>query len=172
MKSSIRLVTVALGVTVAALVISVWTPASAQSPQTATLAVTATVANGCTITTTPLAFGAYDPVVANATTGLSGTGGVVITCTKSAITHIGLGLGSNALASVRRMVLGTDFLNYELYQDAAHGTVWGTVGAAMLSPVAAPSKAARTFSVYGLVPPAQDVAAGSYTDSVVATVNF
>ena len=172
MKSSIRFVTVALGVTVTALVICVWTPASARQTATANLAVTASVANGCTITTTPLAFGAYDPVVANLTAPLAGTGGVVITCTKNAVTHIGLGLGANASGSIRRMILGTDFLTYELYQEVGHTTVWGTVGAAMLTPVAAPSKAARTFSVYGLVPPAQDVAAGSYTDSVVATVNF
>ena len=172
MKPSIRIVVATFGVTMAVLAASAWTPISARQTATATLAVTASVANGCTIRTTPLAFGAYDPVVTNATTPLSGTGGVEVTCTKNAITHIGLGLGANALASDRRMILGTDFLTYELYQDAGHATVWGTVGAAMLSPVAAPSKAARTFSVYGLVPGGQDVAGGTYTDSVIATVNF
>jgi spore coat protein U-like protein len=173
MNGSIRFVTAALGVTCLTLAAGFWTPAFArQSPRTATLAVTAQVGNNCSITTTPLAFGAYDPVVANATAPLSGTGGVVITCTKNAVTHIGLGLGANALATARRMILGTEFLTYELYQDAGYATVWGTVGAAMLTPGAAPSKAARTFPVYGRVAAAQDVAAGSYTDSVIATVNF
>lgn len=171
MNSHIRSVITLLAIAAAVLVTAVWTPVSAQTA-TATLAVSASVANGCTIATTPLAFGAYDPIVTNLTAPLAGTGGVVITCTKNAVTHIGLGLGANASGSVRRMILGTEFLTYELYLEAAHTTIWGTVGAAMLAPPAAPSKAARTFSVYGLVPGAQDVAAGTYTDSVIATVNF
>lgn len=172
MKSQIRLVTALVGVIGVALVICVWTPASARQTATANLTVTASVGNDCTISTTPLAFGAYNPVVANATAALSGTGGVVITCTKNAVTTIGLGLGANATGSTRRMILGAEFLTYELYQEVGHTTVWGATGTARLTPPAAPSKAARTFAVYGLVPPGQDVAAGSYTDTVIATVNF
>jgi spore coat protein U-like protein len=37
---------------------------------------------------------------------------------------------------------------------------------------AAPSKAARTFTVYGQVPAGQDVGAAAYTDTVLATINF
>ena len=50
--------------------------------------------------------------------------------------------------------------------------MWGNAGGGLLSPAAAPSKAARNFTVYGRVPSNQDVAAGSYSDTVVATVNF
>ena len=171
MTSSFRLLTTGLAVAGLSVAAAIVTPAAAQTAN-ATLAVTAAVANACTITTTPLAFGAYDPVVTNATAPLSGTGGVVITCTKKAVTTIGLGLGANASGAIRRMVLGTDFLTYELYQEAAHTTIWGSAGTARLTPPAAPSKDARTFPVYGLVPGAQDVGSGTYTDSVIATVNF
>jgi spore coat protein U-like protein len=41
-----------------------------------------------------------------------------------------------------------------------------------MHPVRRPSKTARNFTVYGRVPSNQDVAAGSYSDTVVATVNF
>jgi spore coat protein U-like protein len=139
---------------------------------TANLGVSATVTNNCTISTVALGFGAYDPVAANAAADLDGTGTVSIACTKGSTATIGLGLGANPSGSVRRMSGGTDFLTYELYQDASRTTVWGNSGAGLLSPAAAPSKAARNFTVYGRVPSNQDVTAGAYADTVLATVNF
>jgi spore coat protein U-like protein len=147
-------------------------PASAATA-TANLAVSATVTSNCTISTAALAFGSYDPVVANASTDLDGTGTVTIACTKGSTATVGLGLGANVSGTTRRLSDGsTNYLTYELYQDSGRTTVWGNSGAALLSPAAAPSKAARNFSVYGRVVSNQDVAAGSYTDTVVATVNF
>ena len=140
---------------------------------TANLRVTASVGANCTISTAAVAFPAYDPVVANASTNDDGTGSVIITCTRGTAATIGLGLGANASGSQRRMKdATTDYLNYELYQDAGRATVWGTTGAGLLSPAAAPDKNPRTFTVYGRIPSGQDVPAGSYTDTVVATVNF
>ena len=146
-------------------------PAFAQTA-TANLGVSATVAKNCSITTTTVAFGAYDPVVANATAALDGTGSVVVTCTKGAGTRIDLGLGANVSGTTRRMAGGTDFLTYELYQDTGRTTVWGSGAAAGQTIPVAPSRAARTFTVFGRVPAGQDVAAASYTDTVVATINF
>lgn len=140
---------------------------------TANLSVSATVTNNCTISTAALAFGAYDPVVANASADLDGTGTVTVACTKGSTATIGLGLGANSSGSTRRMSDGSsNYLTYELFQDSGRSTVWGNAGAGLLSPVAAPSKAARNFTVYGRVTSNQDVPAGSYSDTVVATVNF
>lgn len=142
---------------------------------TATLTVNMSIANNCTISTTAVAFGSYDPVSTNATSPLDGTGSVSVACTKNTSATIGLGVGSNASGSTRRMSDGAttpSYATYELYQDSSRSTVWGNSGTGLLSPTAAPSKAARTFSVYGRVPAGQDIPAGSYADSVVATVNF
>jgi spore coat protein U-like protein len=137
------------------------------------LSVTASVNNNCTISTAALAFGAYDPVVTNASSPLDGTGTVTIACTKGATTTIGLGLGNNATGSTRRMTDGSgNYLTYEAYQESSHSTVWGTSGAGLLTPAAAPSKAARSFTVYGRIAGSQDIPAGSYADTVTATVNF
>src|SRR5687768_6736124 len=148
-------------------------PATAQAATaTANLSATATVINNCTISTAALAFGNYDPVGANAAANLDGTGTVTISCTKGTTATIGLGLGANASGTTRRMTDGSgNFLTYEMYQEVGHSTVWNT-GAGLLSPAAAPSKAARNFTVYGAVTSNQDITAGSYTDTVVATVNF
>lgn len=140
---------------------------------TTNLSVSATVSANCTITTTPVAFGAYDPIVANAATALDATGSVIVACTKGSSATIGIGLGANAQASVRRMLDGsTNFLTYELYLDTTRTTVWGTATTGLLSTGAAPSKATRPFTIYGRVAAGQDVPAGAFTDIAVATVNF
>jgi len=146
-------------------------PALAQTAST-NLSVTAVVAKNCSITTTAVAFGSYDPIVANASTPLDGTGSVVVTCTKGSGTRIDLGLGSNATGSVRKMLGGTDLLTYELYTDTGRSTVWGSGAGAGQTIAAAPNKNPRTFTVYGRVPAGQDVGAASYADTVVATINF
>ena len=152
---------------------------------TGSLSVTSSVAQTCTVSTTSaLAFGPYDPIAASA---LLGTGSVSIKCTKgsSAIT-IDLGAGAHASGSQRRMLGGTsgDFLNYNVTQPAtttpwtscAGSTVWGsTVGGSVYTPsgVTWSAIAAQAFTVCGSVPAAQNVSAdGSYTDTVVVTVNF
>ncbi len=144
-----------------------------------TFTVTATVANNCTISAANLAFGAYDPIVANATTNLDNTGSVTITCTKGATTTIGLSAGSNganATGTTRAMSTGggsPSYLSYELFSDSGRTTVWGNSGGALFTPAAAPSKAARAFTVYGRIPSGQDVPASiAYSDTITATVNF
>ena len=78
---------------------------------TANLGVAATVTNNCTISTVALTFGSYDPVVANASANLDGTGTVVVACTKGATATIGLGNGGNYSGGARHMVDGSNFLS-------------------------------------------------------------
>jgi spore coat protein U-like protein len=143
-------------------------PVFAQSPATADLPISANVVGNCTITTAGVAFGAYDPVSANASTDLDSTGSVTVTCTRGAGISIALGLGNNASGAVRRMTDGVaDFMTYELYSDNGRTTVWGTYNIA-----AAPNLTPRVYTVYGRVPAGQDVAIGNYTDTVVASINY
>ena len=133
----------------------------------------ANVVKNCTITTTPVAFGSYDPVVVNATKPRDGEGTVSVTCTKGAVAKIGLNTGSNAQGPTRRMVAGAEeYLGYELYRDTGHATIWGDTTGTVLNIPAAPNRDPRDFTVYGRVPGAQDASVGNYTDTVVATVNF
>jgi len=141
--------------------------------QSASLTVTANVTKNCTIATAPVNFGAYDPVAANATAPLDGVGTVTITCTKGAPAKVGLSVGSNAEGTTRRMAgAAAAFLGYELYKDTTHATVWGDTIDSALDVVAAPDRNPRSFTVYGRVAPAQDATVGTYTDTVLATVNF
>jgi spore coat protein U domain-containing protein, fimbrial subunit CupE1/2/3/6 len=142
--------------------------------ETASLTVSATVTNNCTISTAALAFAQYDPVIANASADLDGTGRVTVACTKGASPNIGLGSGSSAAGTARRLSdgSGVNYLAYELFQDSGRSVSWTNAGSGVMTPVAATSKSARDFTVYGRISGNQDVPAGAYRDSVVATVNF
>lgn len=141
------------------------------------LSVTASVTANCTITTSPVAFGGYDPITANASTALDGTGTVSVTCTNGASTTVTLGQGANAgtgssdTAPVRRLNDGgTHFLNYALYQDSGHSAAWGNTAGTGVASTGTGSQVALT--VYGSVVAGQNVPAGSYLDTVTATVTF
>jgi spore coat protein U-like protein len=147
-------------------------PAGAYAQTTANLAISASVAANCTISTTAVAFGAYDPLVTNASAPKDANGGVTVTCTKGSVPTVALGLGSNPSGSVRQMSAGGgNFLTYELYSASDYSTVWGT-GTSAYTASAALNKNPRTFTVYGRVPGGQDAATGAYADTVLATVNF
>ena len=156
-----------------ALVLSSHGGALAAGSASANLGVSATVNNNCSITTVAVTFSPYDPLsgTADDTTG----GSVTITCTKNSAPTIGLGLGLYASGAQANMSDGgspANLLMYALYKDAPGGAAWGNSGAALLTPVVTPSKAPRTFPVYGRIPAGQDVPSGTYNDTVVATVNF
>jgi spore coat protein U-like protein len=152
-------------------VMAVVTPASLRAQSaSAQVKVTTTVVKRCTVTSTDVAFGSYDPVAANSTAPLDGTGSLVVTCTRGTPATIGIDAGTNGS---RRMTNGTaSFLTYELYKDTGRTQVWGDTGAAAATVPPAPSIAPRTITVYGRVPQTQDVTPGSYLDQVVATINF
>jgi spore coat protein U-like protein len=145
------------------------TPVSGQtSTATATISVTATVLSSCTLTAQPLAFGNYSAVILNATTTLS------VTCTNgSAYTvALDLGTGSGATVSARKMTYNTtNTLNYGLYQDSGHATIWGnTTGTNTEAGTGTGSL--QTLTVYGSIPASQFVVPGSYSDTVTATITF
>jgi spore coat protein U-like protein len=156
---------------------------------TAVLGVSASVAANCAISATALSFGQYESVLANATSPLNAAGSVSIACTKGTAPRISMDLGQNANAGKRYMALvaapalsGAGSLYYELYQPPNQTagvactfpgiTLWGSSTSDSFVPGVPPSRAARTYSVCGTIPPGQFVAMGTYADTVVATVNF
>lgn len=137
---------------------------------TAPLAVSATVLSTCVVVASPLVFGNYDPTSATAT---AGTTTFIVTCTDLTPYDIGLdaGTGTGATVASREMADGGVFLNYSLYQDAGHTTVWGnTVGTDTVHDTA--TGLPITYTVYGLIPAQQSVGAGLYTDDVTVTVTY
>lgn len=136
---------------------------------TATLTVSANVVSSCTVTNGTLAFGAYAPT---ATGNVDQTGTFTVSCTKGTGATVGLGDGANFSSGARRMTNGSEFLTYELYKESARTNVWGNAGGALVTLANAASNAAQTLTVYGRIPPGQDVSVGNFGDSVQITVTY
>lgn len=147
------------------------------SPQTATFTVTATVIKSCVVTTTPIAFGSYDPTSATAVTA---SGAVSAKCTKGAQPSVALDQGQNKAAAstaavpARQMSDGAgDLLPYHIYTASAGTTEWGnTTAQEPASQTSTSVNTALSFPTYGNLPAGADVPAGSYSDTVTATVTF
>jgi spore coat protein U-like protein len=141
-----------------------------------TLTVTATIATSCTINSPTLAFGTYDPQVTNLTAAKNAQIDLVWTCTNSTAATIWLDEGANAkVASTpaipqRQMASGALRLAYFLYSDAGMGTVWGNTIATSV-PVTG-SGVSQNSTVFGAIPGAQNVAPGSFSDSVVVNLKY
>jgi spore coat protein U-like protein len=134
---------------------------------------TVTVLSVCQVATTPLAFGAYDPVSVNATTPLDGTATTTLTCTRGSTAIIAINTGVNVSGTQRRVKSAANvFANYDLYQNSGRTLAWASGTSALTAP-AAPSKSPVAFTVYGRVPAGQDVpAAATYSDTLTVTVNY
>ncbi len=135
--------------------------------------VTATVPSECTVSSGTVNFGAYDPVAANATSPKDSTGTVNVYCTVGTLATVALDLGTHASGSTRRM-LGTsgDLLTYEVYRDSARTAVWNTTNTDSGTSTSKLVPINSGFIAYGRIPAAQDVRIGSYSDTVLVTVNY
>lgn len=127
----------------------------------------------CTITTTSnVAFGTYDVF---GVAPLDITGVVTINCNGAARSvTVDLSSGNAPSFSPRYMIMGSEHLNYNLYSDAARTLVWGdgTGGTTHYGPVDPANGVNINLTIYGRIPAGQDLTAGTYTDTIVATVNY
>lgn len=146
-------------------------PILAQAATTTdTFQVTATVPDECIISATDLAFGNYSVTVGAA---VDGTTSLSVTCSggTSYVVSLNAGTGAGASVAVRKMTSGANTLNYSLYQNAARTQVWGeTSGTDTVAGTGTGS--AQSITVYGRIAASQPAAAGSYADTVTATVTF
>lgn len=169
--SQLKLVSTALTVAMATL----FAASAFAGSATSNLGVSASVSDNCIIATADVAFGAYDPIVANASAPRLGTGTVTVTCTTDASAVLTLGLGANdnggsASDPARRLSDGSNFLSYTLFSNPGRSTEWGNDADTGVADTGTGTASAHT--VYGSVAPAQNVPQGSYSDTVVATVTF
>jgi spore coat protein U-like protein len=136
----------------------------------------ACAARSCTITSTSITFSTYDSLSA---TALASTGTLGFSCTSgvaSAINFtVSLATGSSGSYATRTLKSGVNILDYNLYTTVSHTTIWGdaTAGTATVTGSYSANNAPPVdVTVYALIPARQNVIAGSYTDSITATVTF
>ncbi|MBI2188321.1 MAG: spore coat protein U domain-containing protein [Acidobacteria bacterium] len=126
----------------------------------------------CTITTTSIRFGAYDPL---GTSPNDSTGTVTYRCAPpDRNVSIMLGTGASGSFNPRQLSKGVEQLSYNLYRDAARSVTWGdgTGGTSFYFDADPPNWQDVVLTIYARVPAGQDISAGSYTDGVSVVINF
>ena len=151
-------------------------PQSHADMGTSTMSVSTTVRHACSIDTTPMAFGTYDGVVANASSALHATATVISTCTSGSAAQITMNGGASAGSGstdvpVRRLTAGaSEYLVYQVYSDVARGTVWGNTASTGVAFTG--TGVPQILSAYGSVLAAQPAALGVYSDQLVVTITY
>jgi spore coat protein U-like protein len=152
----------------AALVVSTTLHAASN---TARLDVSADVAPNCRIAISNMAFGAYDPLLQHATQQLDAAAAVTMLCTRSSRASITIDIGRNRVGDSRSLNGGSQHVVYHLYRDSDRTQAWGGAGDG-LQFISEGVYKPQQLTVYGRIPPGQEVASGVYTDVVTATVDF
>ncbi len=137
---------------------------------TTTFKVTAKVQAVCYVTASDLAFGTY---TSSSGSPLQGTTVLHTTCTPNSTYNIGLNEGTSPGATVnqRRMLSGTQILNYQLYSDAQRSKIWGnTTGTDTV--VGTGTGLSQDHTVFGSVPAAQVSPAGDYQDLITVRIYY
>ncbi len=143
---------------------------------TSTMNVSVSVVHSCSMDSSPMAFGAYDGFVANASTALEAMATVFSTCTSGAAALITMNAGASAgsgsaAAPVRRMTAGAGkYLVYQVYSDDARGTVWGNTASTGVALTG--TGVSQTLTAYGRVLAAQPAAQGVYRDQLSVTITY
>ncbi len=121
----------------------------------------------CAVASAALDFGTYtagQPAARDAQANISYTA-----CGPGTL-RIELDGGASENASGRQLRNGTSVLGYGLFQDTARTRVFGSGTAAPTVNLTAAADGRVT--VYGRIPGRQDVAPGTYTDTVGVTLTF
>jgi spore coat protein U-like protein len=145
--------------------------AFAASPGTATIAVSATVLNSCTLNNGTLAFGTYSG------TKISVTGSFSVNCTNGGDYIIALdkGIGSGSTFAQRLMTNQSNTaytLGYSIYTASGGATVWGDGTNSTSTVTGVGTGTSQTINLYGVIPASETVLTGTYNDTVTATVTY
>ena len=140
---------------------------------TTTILLDMTVTNDCSAMTTPDVNFNSAPLVQSFPTVSQA---IAVTCTKGSSYTIGINNGANALNNVRRMVSGSNAMNYDIYKEAT-GNRWGGSGSERWSSAVSSQVSSdgllRTYNYTAKVLTNQATPpAGTYTDTLIVDVAF
>jgi spore coat protein U-like protein len=128
----------------------------------------------CRVTTTGINFGAYD-VFAAVPRDSAGT--VIVACDRNPPTDVTISIGPSSTSGgfqprQMRHAVQADRMNYNLFTTASVTTVWGDGSAGTSTVLLTKVNKNRpvTTTIYGRIPPAQNVSVGTYSDSVTVTI--
>jgi len=132
---------------------------------------TATAA--CSVSTTPVNFGSYN-VLSQA--ALDAASGITVNCDESPPPTVEISIGPSPHSGVfdpRKMKLagGSELISYNLFIDSARTQIWGNGSGSTFTLTKKVLKNQPWIStVYGRIPPKQDVSIGTYNETLTVTI--
>jgi spore coat protein U-like protein len=135
--------------------------------------VSANVITNCRLVIPPLSFGTYDPLDAHSAQPADASVNLTLNCTRNTAASISFDFGLHPSTGTARGMNGpsAEVLQYQIYRDSARSQIWaqGSDSFRILTHgVASPDQ----LTVFGRIPPRQEVEPGAYTDVLTATVDF
>lgn len=131
-------------------------------------AITGTVSPICSVTAGTLGFGTY-----TSTAAALAAASVTVNCSSGGAYQVSLGAGSWASGGSRRMAgPASSFLTYQLFRDSARTIAWGDGAAHGARVSGTGSGSNQVLNVFGRIPAGQSAVPGTYTDSVMVTVEY
>lgn len=126
----------------------------------------------CTVSAGSVNFGTYNVFDAQPT---DSTGTITLHCGGNARNvAIMISRGGTLFYAYRFMNKFLELLFYNLYQDASRTVIWGdgSGGSQMEILSSVPNNREVDLTIYGRIPAGQDVTGGSYSDTVIVTVQY
>ena len=126
----------------------------------------------CSVSATAVSFGSYN--VFNAAP-VDSTGTVRYNCNGGAKNLvIAISRGQSPTFMPRTLKKGTESLTYNLFQDPSRTVVWGdgTGGSQYFYAGDPANNDDVDVTIFGRIPPSQDITAGAYSDSVTVMILF
>ena len=159
--------------TISAAVLLAVAGSAAAATKTDTMQVSATVAKNCIINAPDLNLGTFE-----GDNNLTANSTISVRCTSGTTFDVDLSTGAGTYAN-RTMSNGTDTLSYNLYTDAGYTTVWGdgtaSTGRGSGTGAGMAIGNAQSLTVYGRLLASANtgpVGAGTYTDTITATITY
>jgi len=122
----------------------------------------------CTVTASTIGFGVY-----RSATDSTSTGSITVECALNTTYEVQLLAGNGTYSSRRLQGDSGGELLYNLYTAPDYIQVWGDgIESGTVKVISTGTGQPEALTVYGLVPSGQKPAVGTYSDSVVVTVNF
>ena len=131
----------------------------------------------CNVSATGVSFGAYDVF---SPSPLDSTGSVTVSCDETPPADVVIAVGPSAGSggfNPRQMRHASipDRLGYNLFTDPSRNAVWGDGTAGTQTVFLKNVKRQKppvVTTIYGRIPPGQNVSAGSYSDTLTATITW
>jgi spore coat protein U-like protein len=132
-----------------------------------------TVSAVCTVSTAPADFGSYDVLLTVAQDIVTS---ITVDCNEAppVIATISVGPSPNSGGfDPRQMKLsgGSEFINYNLYVDPGRTQIWGDgSGSTFTISNKVTKNKSWIASIYGRIPPGQDVSVGTYSETLTVVI--